>query len=402
MLITCPIDIPSESDATASGKLVPPRSPAIPRSPDSMPIPALPKRAAGPRRKKSAKELKPASGSAGDVESPPIPSADPSQEAEEPQVPNLTREESQPGAEETKPVLSPVPDQPSAGLMEEPESAIDDLVSAAPSESATPPPPSPSVLATEDEDDEGPSRRPTIELSTHEEKIVEEEGSQLLTPRPRSDSSEQMGGASLSVAFSNMMQSESKTDEEDPIESAAGEGSMEEDEAARKRRVAEKMARLGAVNPFAPGFTPPVSPHGDKHGQVVVKKEEDNADKKLEEDSGQATVTKNTADNDSDVDLAAHESEPNVPVLSQSRSRLSQGAHNEENDLVANTVPAEGGAGYQEALEDDVDYPMMSPVTGGKHETPAPFVLPDVGDEAISRKGAAVEASPQYDDEKGQ
>jgi hypothetical protein len=391
MLIACLIDIPSESDATATGKLVPPRSPAIPKSPDSMPIPALPKRAAGPRRKKSAKELKPASGSTGDVETPP-----------EPPVPSLTQEEPQPGAAEIKSMSSPVPDQHSAGLLEEPESAIDDLVSAAPSESATPPPPSPSVLATEDEDDEstgeGPSRRPTIELSTHEEKIIEEEGSQLLTPRPRSDSSEQMGGASLSVALSNMMQSEPRGDEENPVE---GEGSMEEDEAARKRRVAEKMARLGAVNPFAPGFTPPVSPHGDKHGQAVVKKEEDNADKKLEEDSGQATVTKNTTDNDSDVDLAAHESEPNVPVLSQSRSRLSQDAHNEENELVANTyVPAESGD--QEALDEDVDYPMMSPVTGGKHETPAPFVLPGRGDEVISRKAAAVESSPQYDDEKGQ
>lgn len=397
------IDLPSESDATTSGKLVPPRSPAIPKSPDSMPIPALPKRAAGPRRKKSAKELKPTS-DPGDVETPPIPSSNPTQDAKEPQVSTHTQEEAQLAAEETESMLSPERSQPEIGLTEL-GNTIDNLVSAAPSEIATPPPPSPSVMATEDEDDEStgesPFRRPTVELSTHGGK-VEEEGSQLLTPRPRSDSSERMGCASLPTALGGIVLKSEPADGQILAKDAAVEDDAEE-EATRKRRVAEKMARLGAVNPFAPGgFTSPVSPHSDKQGQAVVKKEEDNADKKSEEDSGQATVTNNTADNDSDVDLAAHESEPNVPVLSQSHSRLPQDAQNEGYDLAANVyILAEGGTGDQDVL-DDVDYPMMSPVTGGNYETSAPFVLPNMGDEAVSREAAVVESSTRYEDKKGQ
>jgi len=392
-------EMPSDSDATASGKLVPPRSPAIPKTPDSMPIPALPKRASGPRRKKSAKEMKPTTGSTGEVESPPILSSGPSQAVTEVQA-AIPAQVKTPVGEEVKPMLNPEPDQSTSSLTEEPASALDDLVSAEPSEIATPPPPSPSVLATEDEDEGGtsggPSRRPTIEVSAGEEKTIEEEGSQLLTPRPRSESSEEAGDVSLSTALGRMMQAGPKIVEGKPTKIPAGEYDVEEDEEARKRRVAEKMARLGAVNPFSPGnITSPISSHNDKQGGDTKREEP-------EEASGQASVTESTANNDSNVDLAAHESESNVPFLPLSHSRISQDVRDEETDPLADTQIATEGDTSQDNLGVDVEYPMMSPVTGGNHEMQTFSALHDLGGETASRNTTAVESTPQYDDERGQ
>ena len=377
--------------------MVPPRSPAAP-------IPALPRRAAGPRRKKSAKELKPAP--ADEVDTPPIPLATGEEDAppvpsvNEPQVSTPTQEVKTEEGEPEVARKSKDAEQTNTLLTEEPAStsSLDDLVSAAPSEAATPPPPSPSVMPTEDEDEEissgHPSRRPTIDVSPLEQTIHEEDGSQLLTPRPQSESEEEQGRLSLSTALDKMTQSEPSSAEEKQADESA-EVDAEEDESARKRRVAEKMARMGAVNPFSPGgFISPVSPHNDKQSQADVKKEEDIADEEMEE-SG---LTKSAADNDSHVDLAALESEPNVPVLSQNQSKRSgTNAYNEENDGYA---LAEGDEVDLPNLDVDVEYPMMSP-TGGHSETYMPFGLGRIANETAPHTSAAVESSPQDTDERG-
>lgn len=372
----------------------------------------MPKRAAGPRRKKSSRDIKPTTVAPSEADTPPVPASLSTGETEAPIPP----------AEHTQPVDDPQVSTPTqetttqeesaakkvneAGhsdllLTEEPAAgSLDDLVSAAPSEVATPPPPSPSVMATEDEEDDNssrrPSRRPTVDVSPSEKKIVEEEGSQLLTPRPQSESSEDARVPSLTVTLGNMVQSELTPDED--RDAPVGEDA-EDEEAARKRRIAAKMASMGGVNPFSPGgFVSPVSPHSDIKGQADVKKEDSIAEKQSdeEEDSDQAIVTKSTTDNDSVVGLAAHESESNVPVLSQSHSTLS--AANTNNEAGGQTwTDEEGDMVDLPDLDVDIEYPMMSPTGAG----PPEMYAASPSSEPASRKVAAVEFSPQEESEKG-
>ncbi|KAG8754040.1 hypothetical protein FRC14_005438 [Serendipita sp. 396] len=354
-------DIPSESDATTSGKLVPPRSPAIPRSPDTMPMPALPKRAAGPRRKKSAREIKASDLMPDDEQiTPPVPTT----EKEEPSITSSSEQN----------ILSEQELLPKRFSSE-------DLPSVAPSETATPPPPSPSILETGDEkDDDSQSFTdgPTIEIPDQLSHQSEADAS-LLTPRPSSNNEESVA-TSLSAAIAGAL---SNTEDEASTQQESSDPKDEEnpeeiEEEARKRRVAEKMARLGAVNPFAPsGFSSPISPRAEK-------KNEDNEVKKESNSGGEAAQESKDNDDSSHVNRdPTHESEPNVPVLSlpavtrssgertlanaHERSTIQPPIHSEPKELVArpNLLQEEGSASELEigAEDDDVDYPMMSPVS---------------------------------------
>jgi hypothetical protein len=410
------IDAPSDSDATASGKLVPPRSPSIPKSPDSMPIPALPKRAAGPRKKKSAKELKPSTFTEG--ETPPVPPLEETPPTEGDQASLAQPKEYFPGEELDHGDNPVAASDPVSSSHEEKVGIVDDLVSVPPSEAATPPPPSPSIGLTEDDDEEeeeeasSPQKRPTLDIPEHDEEHQVEAESSVMTPRPRSDSNDAYSSNNLFAAAGGLMQSDKKDNVDDDGEEEEEE--TEEEEAARRKRIAEKMAHLGAVNPLSPGgFVSPVSPNSGKESAVVEEVDD-------KDESGKEEISKKDTDMDTQ-DVApstGNESETNVPVLSP--SALSQ-AH----DLTASksverasiqehyesAASAKVDANEDERFETpvdeeeedvDVDYPIMSPTAAafGGH---VPSSLNAIWRDDAEPHGAGVaKTSTKHGDEPGQ
>jgi hypothetical protein len=370
-----------------------------------MPIPALPKRAAGPRRKKSAKELKPST----------------STEESKEYFPEETH------TTELKELISGDTPKDAYGSHEERVGTVDDLVSVPPSEAATPPPPSPSSVGlteddNEDEEDEeeasSPKKRPTLDIPEHDEEQLGEAGSNVMTPRPRSDSDDGYGSNSLIAAAGGLMQSDKKKDDEEEDE---GEEETEEEEAARRQRIAEKMAHLGAVNPLSPGgFVSPVSPNSGKESAVV--EEDDDKD-----ESGKEEISKKVADMDMDMDTdkdthdvapsAGNESETNVPVLSPSALSQARDLTIQEHNESATSAKVDGGhedeskfetpAGDEEEEDVDVDYPMMSPTAAAFGTTTyVPFSLNAIGigrdDDAEPHGPGVAKTSVKHGDEPGQ
>lgn len=307
-------DLPSESDASTSSKLVPPRSPAIPRSPDSMPIPALPKRTAGPRRKKSVKEIVPPA----IEDTPPVPSTDvtPEGEPEAKSLSEVTQNDTEARISESS----------AAGHLSE------ELPSVAPSEVATPPPASPSVLTTEGEEESedvasSPLVRPKVDIPTDPSDDLD---TNLLTPRAGYGSTDE-----AEVAYPT----------ETGIEDEQG---SEGDEDIRKQRVAEKMAKLGAVNPLAPGSVSPTSPHGIKDEETSGHSEKGN---KFEQSHVESIIP-------------ADESENKVAVLSSS-GQITGGADSSHRPERFSNADVAIVTSEVDEEDYDVDYPMMSPVGGG-------------------------------------
>ena len=291
-------DLPSESDASTSSKLVP-------RTPDPMPIPALPKRTAGPRRKKSVKEMAPST----IEDAAPMPAtSDVADEAEAKSTSEVSQVE------------------PEAKVSEGP-------VSVAPSEVATPPPASPSVLTTDGEEESedvtsSPAIRPKVDIPTHSKDDFD---ANLLTPRPEPGSAEEG-----EVFYPTEIASE-------------GEQELEEEEDARKQRVAEKMARLGAVNPLGPGGVSPISPSVTKD----------------EESSDQGKESNKVVEQSHVESIVPDESENKVAVLSSSGQIVGAADSSHRRERLSSVDIAVVSSELVEDEDDDVDYPMMSPIGGG-------------------------------------
>lgn len=376
--------MPSDSDATTSGKLVPPRSP------DSMPIPALPKRAAGPRRKKSGKELKSTVSTesvstlplpSGETQSPPAVEAEQAKEDTE-DISNREEAAEEVTVMETSASPGPVFPEEDQAINTEHKRSTDDptagLISVPPSEPATPPPPSPSVGVTEnDEEDDSdvvrPNRRPTLDIASVDEgnnspaSGYKEGTNDLLTPKPR--------------------------DEDD----------ADEDEASRKQSIADRMAKLGGVNPFSPGgFESPMSSGGKDVDEPEVVEEPE----AIGEEKGR-NVGKEMQDTDDggdkDVTDSAHESKT-VPVLSSSAMLQDRDQSTVISTSVEDTPSREvddplekikGSAsptternGPETSFdEDEVDYPMMSP-SGDFRDVS--FSTDHGGDAEVAPHGAGV------------
>lgn len=196
------VDAASPAERKPSLGLSPPEQPKQgPRSPNSMPVPAIPRRAAPPRRKTPA----PAPPPEADIPLPPSTTDLP--ESKSPISGTPTQEEKE------KEYIAPDEVAPAA---QNPTDVADHEVRAEEvhSEVATPPPASPTELAETDLEEEGDSK----------------------------------DALNVDTDVSHDQELDAKT----PIP-AGVEEEEEEEEEARKKRIAAKISQMGGVNPFAAG-----------------------------------------------------------------------------------------------------------------------------------------------------
>jgi hypothetical protein len=310
-------------------------------------------------------------------------------------------------------VEDPEPSQLSAPVTQKQQLSVDEIASVVPSESATPPPTSPSMLTTEEEHDEPdqsieyPPERPTIEIPSAEAVDEGQDGS-TLTPRPEDESNKK---PSIALSVAQAPEHSSADEDKEEIDE-------EQEEILRKQRIAEKMARLGAVNPLSPGgFISPVSPHSaekdknesERHEQEVKGGGEESEALK----AAQLAKTSNVDD----------ESKANVPVLSSVLSSQTHSAETEinspaaeisplsssyrreqgeamSNDYTASALDAE--ADHEGSVEDaDVDYPMLSPVEASEPGTQMPSSMNTLEAEVEPRDKGPARSSSQHGDMEG-